>query len=74
MDRAGRVGDCAAAHEGGGHAIQMELACRGYMDEPVEPGPDNWPPQYDPGRAAEMRAALTRVLTACRDFATETAR
>lgn len=56
------------------HAIQMELACRGYMDEPDEPGPNNWPPQYDPARAAEMRTALTRVLTACRDFAMETTR
>jgi formiminoglutamase len=56
------------------HAIQMELACRGYMDEPDEPGPMNWPPRYDPGRAAEMHTALTRVLTACLDFATETSR
>jgi formiminoglutamase len=60
--------------EGGPHAIQMELACRGYMDEPAEPGPGNWPPRYDPDRAAEMRAALTRVLTACRDFAMEKSR
>ena len=60
--------------EGGLHAIQMELACRGYVDEPAEPGPDNWPPRYDPNRAAGMRAALARVLTACRDFATETTR
>jgi len=58
----------------GVHAIQMELACRGYIDEPTEPGPDNWPPQYDPALAAEMRAALTRVLTACLDFATENSR
>ena len=58
----------------GVHAIQMELACRGYMDEPAEPGLNNWPPQYDPERAAEMRAALTRVLTACLAFAMETAR
>jgi formiminoglutamase len=41
------------------------------MDEPAEPGPGNWPPQYDLERAATMRAALTRVLTACLDFATE---
>ena len=60
--------------ENGIHAIQMELACRGYMDEPAEPGPSNWPPPYDPERAATMRAALTRVLTACLDFARETAR
>ena len=63
----GRPGD-------GVHAIQMELACRGYLDEPAEPGPDNWPPQYDPDRAAGIRAALTHVLTACRDFAMENSR
>jgi N-formylglutamate deformylase len=60
--------------ENGVHAIQMELACRGYMDEPAEPGPANWPPRYDPERAATMRAALTGVLTACLDFAMETAK
>src|SRR5579859_3086582 len=60
--------------EDGVHAIQMELACRGYMDEPAKVGPATWPPQYDPGRAAPMRAALTGVLTACLDFAMETSR
>ena len=52
------------------HAIQMELACRGYMDEP--PGlltSKIWPTPYDDARAAPMRAALTQVLTACLDFA-----
>jgi formiminoglutamase len=56
--------------EAGVHAIQMELACRGYMDEP--PGlltSRIWPTAYDADRAAPMRAALTRVLTACLDFA-----
>jgi formiminoglutamase len=56
--------------EAGVHAIQMELACRGYMDEP--PGlltSRIWPTPYDEARAAPMRAALTRVLTACLDFA-----
>jgi formiminoglutamase len=63
----GRPGD-------GVHAIQMELACRGYMDEPAASGPDSWPPRYKADRAAEMRAALARVLTACLAFAKETAR
>jgi len=55
---------------GGVHAIQMELACRGYMDEPLEPPHHgNWPTQYDPERAAAMRSALIRILTACIDFA-----
>jgi formiminoglutamase len=55
---------------GGVHAIQMELACRGYMDEPSEPPHHgNWPAQYDPHRAAAMRSALSHILTACIDFA-----
>jgi formiminoglutamase len=54
----------------GVHAIQMELACRGYMDEP--PGLLTsliWPTPYVEARAAPMRAALTNVLNACLDFA-----
>jgi N-formylglutamate deformylase len=55
---------------GGVHAIQMELACRGYMDEPVDPPtPETWPTPYDPTRAAPMRETLTRVLNACLAFA-----
>ncbi len=56
--------------ENGVHAIQMELACRGYMDEP--PGLLTsliWPTPYTPERAAPMRAALVNVLNACLDFA-----
>jgi formiminoglutamase len=50
----------------GAHAIQMELACRGYMDEPAgAPAPGAWPTPFDPARAAPMTAILTRVLTAC---------
>jgi len=56
--------------EVGVHAIQMELACRGYMDEPPAPWtPDNWPTPYSDARAAPMRAALTEVLKACLAFA-----
>jgi N-formylglutamate deformylase len=54
----------------GVHAIQMELACRGYMDEP--PGlltSATWPTPYVETRAAPMRAALVNVITACLDFA-----
>jgi N-formylglutamate deformylase len=52
------------------HAIQMELACRGYMADPDEaPTEADWPAPYDPGCAAPMRAALTDVLEACLRFA-----
>ncbi len=53
--------------EDGVHAVQMELACRGYMDEPTDLA--QWPSAYDEGRAAPMRAALTDILNACIDFA-----
>jgi N-formylglutamate deformylase len=52
------------------HAIQMELAIRGYLAEPAHP-PDeaNWPPEYDPASAAPVRDVLSRVLGACLAFA-----
>lgn len=54
----------------GVHAIQMELACRGYMDEPAAtPTPDNWPTAFEPARSAAMRAALTQILEAALAFA-----
>lgn len=56
--------------ENGVHAVQMELACRGYMDDPAEaPTPETWPPPYRPEQAAPMRAVLNDVLAACLTFA-----
>jgi N-formylglutamate deformylase len=46
------------------HAVQMELAIRGYADED---GP--WPPLWDASRAAPMQARLRNILTTCLDFA-----
>lgn len=66
-------GGWTARHYGkpqsGIHAIQLELACRGYMDEPEEPSPQNWPTPYNEARATKMRAVLQRVLAACIAFA-----
>ncbi len=58
-----------APHEGV-HAIQMELACRGYMREPM-PGVNeaNWPTPFEPAYAEPMSAALRKVLEACLVFA-----
>jgi len=54
----------------GVHAIQMELACRGYMsDPPTAPTPSDWPPPYHPAVAAPLRATLRQVLTAALTFA-----
>lgn len=53
------------------HAIQMELACRGYMHEtPGAVTEESWPTPYDTDYAAPMRAALVRILEACLSFAT----
>lgn len=46
------------------HAVQMELAMRGYVDED---GP--WPPAWDAPRAVPMQAKLHAILTACLAFA-----
>jgi formiminoglutamase len=48
--------------QAGVEAVQMELGCRAYMDEPEAIGPDNWPSPLDPTRAAVTRATLKAVL------------
>lgn len=56
--------------EEGIHALQMELACRGYLREPagaVDEG--NWPAAYDPAVAEPMRETLREVLRTARDWA-----
>jgi N-formylglutamate deformylase len=57
-----------AAPARGVHAIQMELACRGYMDEPGVPSPGNWP---TPMRAPEktVQGVLSQVMDVCLAFA-----
>jgi N-formylglutamate deformylase len=54
----------------GVHALQMELACRGYLREPTgEVDASSWPVEYDPEYAAPMRQVLQQVLQACLRFA-----
>lgn len=54
----------------GVHAIQMELACRGYMREDLGPVTEaSWPTPFDPVYAAPMRDALNDILTSCLSFA-----
>ena len=53
----------------GVHAIQMELAIRGYLREPDRLDESNWPPAYDPAFAAPMAWTLRGVLDACLEFA-----
>jgi formiminoglutamase len=53
------------------HAIQMELAMRGYLAEPAPPlTRNNWPAPLDDARAAPLRVALRDILDACITFAT----
>lgn len=51
------------------HAIQMELACRGYMREPAAPDPSSWPSPYDATHAAAIRTTLLSVLHDVREWA-----
>lgn len=54
----------------GVHAVQMELACRSYMREPMGPvGEDNWPAAYEAAYAEPMRSLLLKILSACLQFA-----
>jgi len=54
----------------GVHALQMELACRGYLVEPELPSAANWPPSFDSARAAPLQAVLAECLHQCLAFAT----
>jgi formiminoglutamase len=61
--------------EAGVHAIQMELACRGYMIEPDSaPTPETWPPSYEPAFAQPMIEHLSAVLRACLEVAANLSR
>jgi formiminoglutamase len=52
------------------HALQMELACRGYIRESLGPVDEaNWPVAFDPVFAAPTRETLRAVLAACLAFA-----
>ncbi|WP_375395261.1 N-formylglutamate deformylase [uncultured Sphingomonas sp.] len=49
------------------HAVQMELAQRGYMDEPADPSPDNWPTPIH--AAPAIAPVLSDILSTCIAFA-----
>jgi formiminoglutamase len=56
--------------ETGVHAMQMELACRSYLEEPgTYLDEANWPPPYNAERAEEMRETLKAVFKVCLSFA-----
>ena len=52
------------------HAIQMELAMRGYLHEqPGAVAEADWPPPYEPSYAALERDVLRAILKTCIQFA-----
>lgn len=53
----------------GVHAIQMELACRTYMEEPETIDAASWPTEYDAMRAVDVQRVLEDVLDSAIDFA-----
>ena len=57
----------------GVHALQMELACRGYLHEPAVPTPGNWPSPYVEAEAARLRVTLHAILEGAVAFALDRA-
>jgi N-formylglutamate deformylase len=58
----------------GVHAVQMELACRGYMREPIGSVTEgSWPTPFDAVYAAPIRDTLRDILQVCLRFAKEAA-
>ena len=55
------------APEAGIHAVQMELAMRGYMAEPAEPSEVNWPAPL--AAAPSIAPTLRALIGACLSFA-----
>ncbi len=55
--------------ESGVDAVQMELACRSYMEEPTAFSEETWPAPYDSAAAGRMQALLKVILGSCIAFA-----
>ena len=53
--------------EEGVEAVQMELGCRGYMEEPAMVDATNWPTPFDETRANVTSKTLRRVIEALRE-------
>lgn len=54
----------------GVHAVQMEIACRSYMDEPAHVSSGNWPAAFtQEARREKLRVLLKDILSSCIDYA-----
>ena len=51
--------------EEGVHAVQMELACRGYMEEPPEVSQASWPPHFSTRGSESLKIVISEVMDAC---------
>jgi N-formylglutamate deformylase len=61
--------------QAGVHAIQLELACRVYLAEPIgRVDETSWPVAFDNAYAAPTAAALSKILQLCVEFAIGTTR
>ena len=55
--------------DSGVHTVQLELAMRGYLEEPsADLQEHNWPPPYEPAGAAGLVGTLRRVIEAAVGF------
>jgi N-formylglutamate deformylase len=62
----------SGAPAAGIHAPQMELAWRGYLEEPIgSVDAKTWPAPYDEAYGVEIRATLRAILETCLRFAKE---
>ena len=62
--KGGRITRAYGRPSEGIEAVQLELACRAYMQEPERPAPENWPTPIDDKRASPTRPTIKRVLEA----------
>lgn len=54
----------------GVHAVQMEIACRSYMDEPAHVSSNNWPAAFARETQLDLlRALLKDILSSCISYA-----
>ena len=67
--KGGYITRSLGAPDAGIHAVQMELAMRGYLrEQPGNVSEADWPPPYEPTHAAPLRDVLRAILEHCIAF------
>ena len=68
--KGGYITRCFGKPHAGVHAVQMEMACRTYMPEPLGPvTPENWPQGFDEPYAEPALNLIKNWFDLCLDFA-----